>query len=127
MGVKFAYATNGRAIIEFDYLTGATNEMGTFPSPRELWQRLSGSDEPTKTDEILIASSRTSKILRYYQDIAINRAVEGILKGDKRLLLTLATGTGKTLIAAQIAYKLWNMRWTRQKYRGTPTKGFIPG
>jgi type I restriction enzyme R subunit len=122
LGVKFAYATNGRAIIEFDYLTGATNEMGTFPSPRELWRRLSGSDEPTKTDEILLASSRTSKILRYYQDIAINRAVEGILKGDKRLLLTLATGTGKTLIAAQIAYKLWNMRWTRQKIGGRRPK-----
>lgn len=114
LGLKFTYATNGRAIIEFDYLTGATNELVTFPSPNELWRRLTGSDETDRTDEILLSPSRTTKTLRYYQDIAINRAVEGILNGKNRLLLTLATGTGKTLIAAQIAYKLWNMRWTRK-------------
>ena len=122
MGLKFAYATNGKAIIEYNYLTGATDELETFPSPSDLWRRLTGSDEPGKADEILLAPSRTSKTLRYYQDIAINRAVEEILKGDKRLLLTLATGTGKTLIAAQIAYKLWNMRWTRQKIGGRRPK-----
>ena len=115
LGLKFAYATNGKAMIEFDYLTGGTNELDQFPSPGELWGRLNGSPDTDKADEILLASSRTTKTLRYYQDIAINTAVEGILKGKKRLLLTLATGTGKTLIAAQIAYKLWNMRWTRQK------------
>lgn len=113
LGIKFAYATNGKAIIEFDYLTGETNEPENFPAPNELWRRLNGSDEPGKADEILLAPGRTTKTLRYYQDIAINRAVEDILKGKKRLLLTLATGTGKTMIAAQIAYKLWNLRWTR--------------
>ena len=71
---------------------------------------------------ILLAPGRTTKTLRYYQDIAINRAVEGILAGNKRLLLTLATGTGKTLIAAQIAYKLWNMRWTRKGIGGRRPK-----
>ena len=110
--IKFAYATNGKAIIEYDYLTGETKELESFPKPNELWKRLNGSDEPGKADEILLAVSRTTKKMRYYQDIAINRAVEEILKGKTRLLLTLATGTGKTLIAAQIAYKLWNSRWT---------------
>lgn len=122
LGLKFAYATNGRAIIEFDYSTGATNELEIFPSPRELWQRLNGNNEPDKSQEILLASSRTTKTLRYYQDIAINTAVEGILKGKKRLLLTLATGTGKTLIAAQIAYKIWNLRWTRKGIGGRRPK-----
>jgi type I restriction enzyme R subunit len=122
LGLKFAYATNGRAIIEFDYLTGATNELELFPSPKELWRRLDGSDEPDKTDEILLAPGRTPKTLRYYQDIAINQAIAGILEGKNRLLLTLATGTGKTLIAAQIAYKLWNMRWTRKGIGGRRPK-----
>jgi type I restriction enzyme R subunit len=122
LGLKFTYATNGKAIIEFDYLTGATNELEAFPSPNALWRRLNGNDEPGKADEILLTPSRTSKSLRYYQDIAINTAMEGILKGEKRLLLTLATGTGKTLIAAQIAYKLWNMRWTRQRIGGRRPK-----
>src|SRR5574341_1090715 len=122
LGLKFTYATNGRAIIEFDYLTGATNELAHFPSPNELWRRLYGINEPGKADTILLAPSRTSKILRYYQDIAINRAVEAILKGDQRLLLTLATGTGKTIIAAQVAYKLWNMRWTRKGIGGRRPK-----
>ncbi len=121
-GLKFAYATNGWAIIEFNYLTGATNELDIFPTPAELWLRLTGEDRPDKTDEILLAASRTSKTLRYYQDIAINTGVEGILKGKERLLLTLATGTDKTLIAAQIAYKLWNMRWTHQGNGGRRPK-----
>ena len=88
----------------------------------ELWRRLDGSDEPDKIDEILLAPGRTPKNLRYYQDIAINQAVAGILEGKQRLLLTLATGTGKTLIAAQIAYKLWNMRWTRKGIGGRRPK-----
>jgi len=123
LGLKFAYATNGRAIIEFDYLTGATSELEHFPTPKKLWRRLDGSDEPDKADEILLAPGRTPKTLRYYQDIAINRAVAGILESKERLLLTLATGTGKTLIAAQTAYKLWNMRWTR---KGIGDKAFPP-
>jgi type I restriction enzyme, R subunit len=55
----------------------------------------------------------TGKSPRYYQDIAINRAVQAILQGKQRILLTLATGTGKTVVAFQICYKLWNSRWNR--------------
>jgi type I restriction enzyme R subunit len=66
LGLKFAYATNGRAIIEFDCLTGATNELELFPSPKELWRRLDGGDEPDKADEILLAPGRTPKTC-YYQ------------------------------------------------------------
>ena len=55
----------------------------------------------------------SGKSPRYYQEIAINRAVQAILQGKRRVLLTLATGTGKTVIAFQICYKLWNSRWNR--------------
>ncbi len=119
LGLKFAYATNGREIIEFDFLTGETSEITEFPSPEILFGRLYGGTLSKQNEKTLLSPARSSKPLRYYQDIAINRAVERILKGDKRLLLTLATGTGKTKIAAQIAYKLWQSRWTR---KGTGTR-----
>ncbi len=122
LGLQFTYATNGQAIIEFDYLTGNTTELEFFPSPDELWRRLNGCSEPDPASEILLSPSRSPKSLRYYQDIAINRSIAEILKGNRRILLTLATGTGKTLIAAQIAYKLWSRRWTRKRIGGTRPK-----
>ena len=90
LGLKFAYATNGREIIEFDFLTGETAELSDFPSPEILFGRLYGETLRKQDEKTLLAPARTSKPLRYYQDIAINRAVEAILKGQKRLLLTLA-------------------------------------
>ncbi|MGQ0603161.1 MAG: EcoAI/FtnUII family type I restriction enzme subunit R [Anaerolineales bacterium] len=109
LGVRFAYATNGRDILEFDSLTGELRELQAFPSPEELWSR--ANHLSTDHAEKLLTPSRTKQPLRYYQDIAINRAVEAILSGQKRVLLTLATGTGKTAIAAQISWKLWSSRW----------------
>lgn len=120
MGVRFAYATNGHDILEFDTQTGELRELTAFPSPEELWQRL--NPVPAGREEQLLTPTRTSKQLRYYQELAINRAVEGVLEGQKRLLLTLATGTGKTLIAAQIAWKLWSSRWNRQNRAGRRPK-----
>lgn len=114
LGLKFAYATNGRDIIEFDFTTGETKELDGFPSPDTLFGRLYSGTISAEAEKTLLTPARSTKPLRYYQDIAINRAVENILKGQQRLLLTLATGTGKTKIAAQIAYKLWSSRWTRK-------------
>lgn len=114
LGLKFAYATNGREIIEFDFMTGETAEIIEFPSPETLFGRLYSGTLDEQAKATLLASAPSNKPLRYYQDIAINRAVETILKGENRLLLTLATGTGKTKIAAQIAYRLWSSRWTRK-------------
>ncbi|KAA0269772.1 MAG: DEAD/DEAH box helicase, partial [Chloroflexi bacterium] len=105
LGLKFAYATNGREIIEFDFMTGETAEIIEFPSPETLFGRLYSGTLDEQAKATLLASAPSNKPLRYYQDIAINRAVETILKGENRLLLTLATGTGKTKIAAQIAYR----------------------
>ncbi len=117
LGLKFAYATNGHDIVEFDYHTGIESRVTSYPSPAELWQRhrvatgLSGDDV---AERMLTPFNHTvGKGERYYQQIAINRAVEEILKGRRRLLLTMATGTGKTAVAFQICWKLWSSRWNR--------------
>ena len=116
LGLKFAYATNGYGFVEHDFLTGRDNDLIEFPKPDDLWQRLraaEGIDDQT-ADRILSPSYHLSgKSPRYYQEISINRAVQAILQGKRRLLLTLATGTGKTVIAFQICYKLWSSRWNR--------------
>lgn len=116
LGFKFAYATNGQEIIEFDYITGQQRTLTHFPSPHELWARLSASQKLNqKAAQHLLEPlhSTQGKPPRYYQEIAINRAVQSIAQGKQRLLLTLATGTGKTFIAFQICWKLWNSRWNR--------------
>lgn len=121
LGLKFAYSTNGTEILEFDFITGLETKVSKYPTPTELWNRLNQA-EPIKT-EILETFLKPflpipNKPERYYQTIAINRAVKAVLVGKKRALLTLATGTGKTTIAFQIIYKLWNNRWnTKGEHR----------
>ncbi len=116
LGLKFAYATNGEGIVEFDYLTGLERELDAFPEPDELWKRLRGGqglDDET-ADRLLTPSHHlTGKSPRYYQEIAINRVVQAVLQGERRVLLTMATGTGKTVVAFQICWKLWSSRWNR--------------
>ena len=117
LGLKFAYATNGIETIEIDYFAGTEKRVADFPKPEELWRRYqvgSGMDTPEAVDH-LIAPYNTvgGKPPRYYQQIAINRTVESILAGKKRLLLTMATGTGKTIVAFQICWKLWSTRWNK--------------
>jgi len=117
LGLKFAYATNGHEIVEFDYLTGEERSIDTFPTPDELWARLQAgqklSDAAVARQFLTPAYHLSGKSPRYYQEIAINRAIEAILKGDQRLLLTMATGTGKTVVAFQICWKLWSAGWNR--------------
>src|SRR5262249_31090039 len=102
LGLKFAYATNGRGIIEFDYLTGLERELHDFPTPAQLWARLTASSSITPAaEERLLAPAYhlSGKSPRYYQEIAINRAVQAVAMGNRRALLTMATGTGKTVVA----------------------------
>jgi type I restriction enzyme R subunit len=117
LGLKYAYATNGTQIIEIDYFKGTETPVPNFPTPQDLWHRYqsgSGITQPERVDQ-LIAPYNTigGKPPRYYQHIAINRAVEAILGGKRRLLLTMATGTGKTIVAFQICWKLWSSRWNK--------------
>ncbi len=114
LGLKFAYSTNGHGIIEFDFITGMEKELSTFPTPAELWRRLMAAEKlPDEEAERLLtaAYSATAKAPRYYQEIAINRTVQAFVQGRRRVLLTMATGTGKTYVAFQICWKLWSARW----------------
>ena len=117
LGLKFAYATNGREIIEFDYFTGKETPILAYPTPADLWARYrtgKGLADDTVATRLTTPMNHTvGKGERYYQEIAINRAVEGILTGRRRQLLTMATGTGKTAVAFQVCWKLWNARWNR--------------
>jgi len=121
LGLKFAYSTNGHGIIEFDYFTGQERELDTFPSPDELWRRFrkaQGLEDDSLAEKLLTPTYIGDKIPRYYQEIAINEALKSLLLGQKRILLTMATGTGKTLVAFQICWKLWNARWnSKGQYR----------
>jgi len=128
LGLNFAYATNGTEIIEFDFTTGLENKISNFPTPNELWQRETEKEHISKTiQETLLKPfhSFAGKKPRYYQTIAINRAIKNILDGKKRLLLTMATGTGKTTVSFQIIYKLWNNRWNQRNDHRRPKILFL--
>lgn len=117
LGLKFAYSTNGHNIVEYDYLTGEERELGEFPSPQELWARLRAAegftDETIARNFLTPSNHQIGRSPRYYQEIAINRTLQALLQGDPRVLLTMATGTGKTVVAFQICWKLWNAYWNR--------------
>ena len=114
LGLKFAYATNGRDIIEFDFFTSQEKEVERYPTPEELWfryQQGQGLSGEVANARLVPDFYNPKKIPRYYQRIAIDRSIEAILTGQKRCLLTLATGTGKTTVAFQICWKLWSSGW----------------
>ena len=124
LGLKFAYATNGREIIEFDYFTGLESRLDRFPTPAELWLRFqqgSGLAATPEAAERLLAPfhHEPRREPRYYQRLAIQRAIEAILAGKPRVLLTMATGTGKTMVAFQVCWKLWSSKWNA---KGDPTR-----
>jgi type I restriction enzyme R subunit len=117
LGLKFAYSTNGREIVEFDFLGGTESLIAAFPTPAELWARLQNSERiSNEVKERLLTPFNhvTGKSPRYYQEVAVNRVVKAILQERKRVLLTMATGTGKTEVAFQICWKLWSSRWNRK-------------
>jgi len=122
LDLPFAYSTNGKGIVEDDRDTGLEDDkLSAFPGPEELWSRYrawKGLVDDAVSEGIVLPFNRglrnvdgTVKEPRYYQRTAINRSVAAILGGDKRLLLTMATGTGKTFVSMQIVWKLWKSGW----------------
>ena len=131
LGLKFAYATNGTEILEHDFTTGLDLQLDSFPGPEDLWKRFCESeaireDQSELTSRLLTPNYRVpGKRTRYYQEIAINRAVQAIASGRKRVLLTMATGTGKTYVAFQIIHRLWTTRWNRSGQHQRPRVLFL--
>lgn len=114
LGAHFAYASNGLDWYQIDMATGAEGDLTLpFPSPYELWNRTfpDQNDWRERFGAVEFETAGGKWELRYYQHRAITAALEAIAKGDRRILLTLATGTGKTSIAFQIAWKLFQAKW----------------
>jgi len=114
LGLLFAYSSNGHGFEEWDFTTNTQRSitMGEMPDPDALWLRLCqyrSLDASRPVNPLIHPYWRDptgKKLVRYYQEVTVNRTIEAILKGRKRILLNLATGTGKTYIAFQIAWKL---------------------
>jgi len=122
LDLPFAYSSNGRGIAEFNFLTNIQQSLDRFPSPKDLFERYQDKFLPArhqeaaeekaefgKTDSLLYPYQYEpcGKKPRYYQEAAIKRVLHRYLSGDKRILLTMATGTGKTFVAFQIVWKLY--------------------
>ncbi len=124
LDLRFAYSTNGRGIVEYDFTTGQERELAAFPSPDELWARYrsrTGLTDDTRAAWVLTPTFHQPELVpRYYQRIAIDRVIQAVLAGRRRLLLTMATGTGKTPVAFQICWKLWSAGWSRDGSRLRP-------
>ena len=130
---RIAYATNGREIYQIDMATGEESLVDDYMSPEELWDYTFGDSGSTiepgfastwrkRFAGIPFDTKSGSWTPRYYQENAINAALEVVAQGGNRILLTLATGTGKTAISFQIAWKLFNSRWSLSSQK-TPDEG----
>ncbi len=113
LSIRFTYATNGQGIYGIDMETGEEGEVSTYPTPDELWAKTFAKVNAWRDRfaEVPFEDRGGYFQPRYYQDVAITRVTEAISEDRQRILLTLATGTGKTFIAFQIAWKLFHSRW----------------
>lgn len=116
LNIPFAYSTNGDEFVEFDFLTGreTTYSISDFPDPAELMRRYSRAKDYNEEQQKIVLQDYfidpSGKGPRYYQETAINKVVEAVAKGQNRILLVMATGTGKTYTSFQIIYRLWKAK-----------------
>lgn len=128
LAIRFTYATNGKGIYSIDMHTGHEGEIVAFPEPEVLWQA-TFSTQNTWRDRFAAVPFEDKGGYwqgRYYQDIAIERVLAALAEGQDRILLTLATGTGKTFIAFQLAWKLFHSRWNLADWRKLAETGRRP-
>jgi type I restriction enzyme R subunit len=113
LAIRYTYSTNGRGIYGIDMESGKEGELPHYPTPDELWKMTfaDANDWRDRFAAVPFNSKGGSHPSRYYQEIAVERVMEAIAADQPRILLTLATGTGKTFIAFQIAWKLFKSRW----------------
>jgi type I restriction enzyme, R subunit len=114
LNITYTYSTNGHKIYQINLTSGKEAYIDKFPSPVELWN-LYYSDHNEWKEKFASVPLEGNFGKRYYQEIAVNKSVNAIADERNRILLTLATGTGKTAIAFQIAWKLFQTRWNLQR------------
>ncbi|MFM5027332.1 EcoAI/FtnUII family type I restriction enzme subunit R, partial [Aeromonas caviae] len=126
LSIRFTYSSNGQGIYAIDMETGKEGETLTFPSPDELWNATFAVQNRwwDRFTAVPFEDKGGYWQGRYYQDIAIERVLKAISQGQDRILLTLATGTGKTFIAFQLAWKLFHSRWNTNDWKseGEPAR-----
>ncbi|MBT7823129.1 MAG: DEAD/DEAH box helicase family protein [Candidatus Marinimicrobia bacterium] len=122
--VRYTYSTNGLQIYGMDMQKGEEDDVSTYPTPEELWEMTFAEADSVNQDagewrdrfhKTPFETRSGTWQPRYYQENAITNTLDAIAKGQNRILLTLATGTGKTAIAFQIAWKLFHSRWNIRK------------
>ncbi len=113
LAIRFTYASNGQGIYGIDMDTGFEAELAHYPTPDELWNRTFAAHDVWRDRFAAVPFEDRGGFFqgRYYQDIAVERVLAAIADHKQRILLTLATGTGKTFVAFQIAWKLFHSRW----------------
>jgi len=129
---RFAFATNGHGLYRVDMETGEEGDVDRYPTPEELWDKTFSE----RNIQELTWLNRFSAVpynnnggqwdLRYYKYNAITKILEAIAEGKNRILLTLATGTGKTSVAFEVAWKLFHSRWNLTDWRGGLAEGQEP-
>lgn len=126
LAIRHTYSTNGRGIYAIDMETSAEGEIAMYPTPEELWAMTYAKANAWRDrfNAVTSPDKSGSWTLRFYQEIAVNRVLEQIAQEQARILLTLATGTGKTSIAFQIVWKLFQARWNLSDWKqpGDPTR-----
>lgn len=115
LNVRYTYATNGDKIYQIDMETGKEGEIESYPTPEELWKMTFKKDNELFNLLSSVPFNIDKYKPRYYQENSVNAVMEALSNGAKRILLTLATGTGKTYIAFQIVWKLMQARWNVDK------------
>ncbi|MDB5237921.1 MAG: type restriction-modification system, restriction subunit, type restriction enzyme subunit [Candidatus Kaiserbacteria bacterium] len=108
--IDYTYSTNGRELYQISMKSGQEGEVKAFPTPDELWAK-TFSDQNEWKETFASVGIEGDHGRRYYQELAINNALDAIAEEKTRILITMATGTGKTAVAAQIAWKLFQSRW----------------
>ena len=114
LAVRHTYSTNGQGLYGIDMETGKEGPIAAYPTPDELWAMtfVKADAWRDRFATVPFEDKGGSHPSRYYQDIAVERVMQAIADKKARILLTLATGTGKTFIAFQIAWKLFHARWS---------------
>jgi len=117
MHLDTTFASNGKVIYQICMKTGKEGPIACFPTPDELWNKTFATQNQWRDtfDQVPFEDIGGTKAARYYQEIAVNNTMAAIADSKQRILLTLATGTGKTFIAFQIAWKLFQTRWNLKR------------